>query len=230
VIVVVPRWILAGSTGDDMSSAGLDPTTGTTRHPHGHISCRMNPIGSINFGAVPDWLGGAGAVLALLWAKKAAKAATRTAEQLEEQIKAQQLQWNDAIVARQREQDEKVAAWIEFHDNPLPEGQRTTAAQVLGTYFYYLRNASDLPIYEVQTQIMPPSSSKVHSEKHSSFQPVVAPNDTAEQHKFAENSHLRSYRIELQFRDASGRCWRRDHFGVLRSRNEISYLIGGVMV
>lgn len=60
----------------------------------------------VDYGSVPDWLAGIGAVTALLWARKAARAAAETNQ-------AQQAQL-DAIRRTEREkQASAVAAWIE---------------------------------------------------------------------------------------------------------------------
>lgn len=170
----------------------------------------------INWGSVPEWLAGGGALLALLWARKAARAAGRTNEQQAEQLRRQQQQWADQRAARDAEQAEKIAAWIEFEDSPLPEGVTSIpASEMRGDYRYCLRNASELPIFEVTVSVLPPGNSDVEEAQYESFQPVVAPENAPTKVLFAKSSKMRSWRIELKFRDARNQCWRRSQFGVL---------------
>ena len=84
----------------------------------------------IDLGSVPDWLAGGGAIAALAWARKAAKAASRTDERQGEQL---------ALIQRekQRSQAEHVAVWFDFSwDSNRP-------------HRLVLRNASELPVYEL---------------------------------------------------------------------------------
>jgi hypothetical protein len=84
-----------------------------------------------------------------------------------------------------------------------------------GTYRYYTRNASELPVFEVTVTIRPPSSGD--KKFYESFTPVLAPASDADNYTFATESPMRSWQIELRFRDAAGQCWVRDHFGRLKT-------------
>lgn len=85
------------------------------------------------WGTVPDWLAGAGAVVAVVFAGMAAKAALRTNIQQGAQLSHLENAEIERIESRERAQAKRVAVWIVLDSAAKPE--------------VYCYNASELPIY-----------------------------------------------------------------------------------
>jgi hypothetical protein len=174
---------------------------------------------STDWGSVPDWLAGAGALLALLFARQAASAAARTDRRQGEQLASIEL-------TRRRSQAEKVAVWFEWRQE---HGVR---------HRLMLRNSSDLPVYDVMAwaTLVPGDAGVVERSPEPAvristlrFRPaqapervlvrrsryVLPPDCTQELHLDELPPDVRSFYSEgdrfmqLAFRDSAGHFWHR---------------------
>lgn len=171
----------------------------------------------MNWGDVPTWLGALVTAAALIAAFKVykiesdrdARAATERREQFQ---------------AERRAQADKVAAWYAYF-RPQYSSAPMTAFREQG-WAAFIRNASDLPIYDVEIDFYyvipnaPPGN--VPSRRGSSDQiPVVPPQeetyiktpsgvlDQVDAESKANHS------VAIEFRDTAGARWRRDIYGKL---------------
>jgi hypothetical protein len=75
---------------------------------------------SIDWGSVPDWLAGVGAVVALIFAGIAARAALRANSQQNIQILAIEAQERERAAEKRRWQASKVGIWLYPHTSSFP--------------------------------------------------------------------------------------------------------------
>jgi hypothetical protein len=150
-----------------------------------------------DFGDVPTWLATVGAVLAAYFAARAYVIETR----------------RDAVAANllRQEQASQIAVWTEYLPHPY-----TGEPEAMDCFV--LRNASQLPIYEVH----------VFSFSHKTFpqieepEPVgqfvmgtVPPTEKPILHKAYVDGNKLRWAFAIQFRDAAGVVWHRDTGGML---------------
>jgi hypothetical protein len=157
---------------------------------------------SVNWGSVPDWLAGGGAVVALLWARKAAQAASRTDQRQGEQLAALERD-------KTRQQAEKFAVWLDY----VPRESEANQPRSWSWYFK-VRNASELPVYDlnVWANLIDDDGQKFTPCRW--FQAVPPGARIINLHAF-DGSLSRTFygranqHVELIFRDANGTAWRR---------------------
>lgn len=193
----------------------------------------------MNWGSVPDWLAGSGALLAVVFAGIAAKAALRTNDQQSRQLAHLEQAAVDSRAEQRRLQASQVAVWIELS---APD---SGDARIQVCY----SNASTQPVYSVRIKsrfladtlensirfaVMPPTQGVEVSEKSSrilSSKLYVAAmeshprpgNDdessrynSAVQHTLAQlMRQARDDGIQIEFHDAAGISWCRNNRGVL---------------
>jgi hypothetical protein len=97
----------------------------------------------------------------------------------------------------------RVSAWVEA--NKRPDGTRELA--------FYVHNASDMPIYEVELPLPAPAGQEPGSE----FIGLVPPGQTIR--RPAPREWIQSYvdpePVEIEFLDSAGWQWQRDEQGAL---------------
>lgn len=103
----------------------------------------------IDWGSVPDWLAGCGAVVALWWARKAAKAAKAANERQDAQLQRQAEQFAKLQAAEESAQAELIAGWYELQRHEVQD--RTILALAMRREWdsFVIQNGSTLPIYDV---------------------------------------------------------------------------------
>jgi hypothetical protein len=169
----------------------------------------VTAISMLNWGSVPDWLSGSGALLALLFAFLAVQSSQRTAL-----LQAQGL---DTIERdRQQVQASKVAAWIITDDH--------------GEHICRVRNSSDLPVVNCHIFVHNRSQGEPGEQGERYWrrlQVFVLPPGTVDrtvgQIPFPAPAGELTYtplRVALIFEDSNSRNWQRDIRGRLK---EISF-------
>ena len=161
----------------------------------------------IAWGSVPDWLAGGGAVIALLWARKAARATLETSCQQAVQIEAMKTD-------RRRAQADKVAAWIDpGKRDGDPNGNHPAILQ------FIVRNVSDLPVYYVHVWATTAMGEVVSLDILNAVPPGVselAP-PFATPGTLKRGQAGRQLWTSMMFADAAGRFWYRERDGKLTS-------------
>ena len=169
----------------------------------------------VDWGSVPDWLSGGGALLAVLFAGIAAKAAIRANIHQTRQIQQIEQQEQDRRAERTRAQAALVAAWV------VPDGS------LLPRIFF--RNGSQLPVYAVTVACHSPLGSADHRYpvRGPDAAPVVLSRLTGVLRGVGDAADFRSgedwaqvldtgeLAIALCFMDSNGRWWVRDRGGTL---------------
>jgi len=185
----------------------------------------------INWGSVPDWFAGVGALVALTFAGVAARSALRTNEQQSRQLAQLERAEVERAEDRRRAQAAKVASWIVLAPGSEPE--------------VWCMNSSGLPVYNliIWCHTAAGVATTVYAVKMPDTAPKkmnVATNDlTAFVITAARNTELLnslnpvSYamvhpnpdwgamyregilRVSIQFLDAEGRWWLRNRMGQL---------------
>lgn len=100
-------------------------------------------MGGINWGSVPDWLAGGGAVFALLFAAAAVRTARATNEQQTKQIAALQRAEEARVEERRSQYASRLASWITLSEDD-EQGHRSPAPAVA------LVNSNETPMYRVR--------------------------------------------------------------------------------
>lgn len=162
----------------------------------------------IDYGTLPAWLGGFGAILALIWARRAARAAQVTSEQQGTALQQVQSEQLERQAAAERAQASRVAAWWgENSDNAGP----------------YVTNKSDMPVYAVQIVVRGLKGSRIYS------LPLLAPYPAATcLQELDDASRVSSYDnttptgpimgTTVEFTDSNGVAWKRLEDGTLERR------------
>ncbi|GAA3381941.1 hypothetical protein [Cryptosporangium minutisporangium] len=158
----------------------------------------------IDYGDLPTWVSAVGGLTSLIFAAVAAVAAWRI-------LRTEQQRDDRASEAERRAQAGTVAAWLP--DAADREGYDAGPIRV------NVRNGSSLPIYRVLISVVVRSDGQSFREiAHSggpdrTYRELAAPGDNE---FLLDVPAARSRRrVALEFRDASGRDWKRDHDGSL---------------
>ncbi len=162
-------------------------------------------LAQVDWGSVPDWFAGIGAVLALLFAAIAVRVARNTFIQQSKELE-------EARLERRQRQASRIAGWV------LNDGYSKVV---------HVRNSSDLPVFGLtiwwaiqrgelphtwwhaqRTMVLAPGDIEIALDDagQSSIPPVQIPKDTAEM------------MVAFTFRDAGGHHWTRSIFGELQAR------------
>jgi hypothetical protein len=148
----------------------------------------------VDWGSFPDWLAGIGAIVALLFAFFAVRAAHQTNVQQGKQLQALEHQ-------QTQEQASKVAVWLDWTGDDVPA--------------YHISNTSGLPIYEVYLN----AARSMVSLFHATYEKVIPPGDT-----FIALTPIGEYdgqhipanaTAAMAFTDCSMNTWVRDPDGLL---------------
>jgi len=159
---------------------------------------------------VPEWVAGSDAAVALLWARKEARAATEPNHQQARQIA-------DLEDQKGRSQAESVAVWV---------GWATSQNNRIRLRALFVTNSSRLPVYYGGIYVPHPNKRDVTLELREPSvipptpEPLVAPlrvpNDNTYDDKEAD-------RAGMIFVDSTGRYWHRNVNGVLTEETTESY-------
>lgn len=95
---------------------------------------------AVDWGSVPEWLAGAGAIIALVFAGAAVRAARATNAQQSQQIAALQRAEAERVEDRRTRYASKLVAWMTLSEND-DSGSRSPAVA--------LTNSNDTPMYRV---------------------------------------------------------------------------------
>ncbi|WP_433802947.1 hypothetical protein [Actinomycetospora sp. CA-084318] len=175
---------------------------------------------SIDWGSVPDWLAGVGAVSALGFAGVAALAAVRSNRAQQLQVESLRAEQRAGSERERRAEATKLALWVEFEEKePLIfEGLPHSVSSVVR-----FSNASSLPLYSVSiVMIGPEGAARVpYNVLAPTSVPRVLPRASRVLHTLVEGHDLGELlaagRVHLacSFRDSSGLWWVRSHDGRL---------------
>ncbi|MHA6619671.1 hypothetical protein [Pseudonocardia sp. DLS-67] len=160
---------------------------------------------SIDWGSAPDWFAGVGAVLALLWARKAAKAAHETS-------KSQSVQLKQIEEDKRRAQAECIAAWAEWSNH---DGLTRPVIRLV--------NTSTVPVYHVAVYAINPDTAKLLDLREPA---VLAPSGTPRKLLIRARSTDEIETLSdvgILFVDAANRLWHRDPKGRLLEKSEAGY-------
>lgn len=138
----------------------------------------------------------------------------------------------DAEAARQlkAQQASKVAAWFgqrERERNPAVRGLPMPPFPELFQWGAYVRNASDMPIFDLVCTMWPTEALDDTEILEPTDEPVLVlpPNETifvespaSTKEPFTSASRRRPHAVSLTFRDSSNTRWIRDEMGVLKER------------
>ena len=176
-----------------------------------------------DWGSVPDWLAGVGAVLALMFAALAVRAVRHTnrqqaiqLEQQAEQLRQQARQLAGMEESRRREQAEKVAAWISIDESLLE-----------------IKNTAESPVYDVHIYVMGTASltsdGAIEGPSEYLFLELVRPSAEPIRRSLIDalmgsDGLMLTGRVAITFRDAAGLMWERDALGNLRQHTSRSLL------
>lgn len=170
---------------------------------------------SIDWGSVPDWLAGAGAVTALIFAAAAVRVNRETNRGQAQQIKKLEEDQERRESERRAEQATKVAVWVSAHsadgeaDLPLV---RLVNSSSLPVYTLLLTCNSPLGTVEkVYTAVGPRNDRRVMTDISRKLQEQLAGLNFTELHDRGLVS------VGCSFRDSAGEWWYRTHSGSLHS-------------
>ncbi|GAA3068407.1 hypothetical protein GCM10010464_35800 [Pseudonocardia yunnanensis] len=169
-------------------------------------------MSGIDWGTVPDWLAGGGAVVALLFAGVAARAALRANGQQSRQLVNLEEQQRERNEREKRSQAALIAAWIQ------PDGE--------GLLQVYFINGSPLPIYRlrvilhvasetfaVEYAVRGPDSAPVKIMRATTkFRAVLDARQIMKWRKMLGDGRIS---VSMSFMDANSTRWNRDSSGLL---------------
>ena len=174
---------------------------------------RSVPHMSIDWGSVPDWFAGVGALVALFFARSAVLSARDTNRSQSEQIARLEAEQKVRDFERRAEQASNVAAWVSMDSS---NGEERPAIRLV--------NSSTLPVYDMLIVCRIPE--RLGEERYSVIGPlsgrrnltratavlveVLGDADFVGLHDRAE------VRVAISFRDAAGRWWYRPTGGELQ--------------
>jgi hypothetical protein len=178
---------------------------------------------AVAWGDVPTWIQAIATVLALIAASVAAVVAWKV-------LGVERRRDRQRQGAEERAQAEKVAAWpsVVRTDPADPNSAPKWGAAV--------RNASDLPVYQVHVEYRPitpgrgqmaivsevvppgdwrPSGRELYPSETRYPNPSVYPGGSTLRRAAQDDLPDRNFVISLRFTDAANRVWHRDRYGVL---------------
>jgi hypothetical protein len=118
-------------------------------------------------------------------------------------LRGEQLREAERAADERRAQASQISAWVEAHRRP--DGTREVA--------FHIRNASDMPIYEVEL----PLPTRPQEEPAEEFIGLVPPGQTTSRPAPAgwQRSYVEPEPVQIEFLDSAGRRWTRDEQGAL---------------
>jgi hypothetical protein len=174
-----------------------------------------------DWGSVPDWLSGIGAIIALAFAGVAARAALQTNRQQNEQLGHLRNAEDQRVEDRRRSQAGKIAAWIALDQDASPAvlmvngsglpvytpliACRSRAGVVRTAYSYKGPNS--------EPKRMNRATEALEQHFEAAFGPLAA--DADDWARMMDDGVLR---CAVSFRDTDGQWWFRDVEGVLHER------------
>lgn len=176
---------------------------------------------SIDWGSVPAWLAGAGAIVALVFARAAAGSSRDTNRAQQEQMESLRRDEGRREAEARRHQAASVAIWVTTLKEEKPSGSdRTLDGLRVGVN---IGNMSDLPIYQLllvghvkgqtftdrYTVIGPRTPRRNLGRLSRDIDAAVIADEPV--HLLTENLIMAS----CSFRDAAGTWWARDTSGLL---------------
>lgn len=196
---------------------------------------------TINWGSVPDWCAGLGALTAIFFARRAAIAAFATNDQQSRQLAQLEQAAQDTRDEHRRHQASQIAVWLELNEPPADSANSSIKVCYC--------NASKQPVYNVRLRpeifsedlsfsiripVLPPTTdvnvsaksseilnSNLSVEAYSRTDRVCSrdePDKYNEHHRttlYALQRQARDEGISVEFHDSSGVAWRRNNRGVL---------------
>jgi hypothetical protein len=178
---------------------------------------------NVDWGSVPDWLAGVGAVIALIFAGLAARAAMRANAQQNVQILAIESQQREREGEKRRWQASRVSIWLHPHRDRLPTIEfhngsglpiyNATAVATCG-------NLSTARRYAVRTPSEQPAplvrlTESFHTLLESQEVAEENPNDPGDRERWYRLIATNSVSVRLSFQDSSGNWWTRMAEGAL---------------
>lgn len=187
--------------------------------------------------AAPDWdmvgslseaVAALTALFALLVAALAARATIETNRAQQRSIELQRQQLERVVYEQRRRaedkhrrQAERVAAWY---------GLKKRGP--ISVPVFFLRNASDVPVYAVTAYVLEPDPGPVRRVLDIQDTPVLPPTSdpvvltVRVPSEFPRSRYEEVFEVGMYFRDASGQFWHRDTDGVLYAISESDYKEG----
>lgn len=167
-------------------------------------------IAAINWGSVPDWLGGLGATVALVFAFFAVRAAQRTNLQQSQQLEQQSLQLALMEDERRQAQASQVASW------PIELDEKV---------YTHVVNLSHLPVYDVT--IWTERQGVIYGRPR--LIPIFTPGEFDDPLSMSgdQSVSVHSLSAGMIFRDVSGRYWERESGGLLRASSQDQHATRG---
>jgi hypothetical protein len=174
-------------------------------------------LDSADLGDVPTWIGAVAAIVTVMVTIFALIFAKRAAEATRAMLDVESARDREREQAEARGQAELISAWYGFFDD-YPGAAMSTYNDYWGAY---IRNASPLPIYDLEIEFFyKGSDGNVTGPRSTLNAGMVPPTDSPgfapaplEMLRNVENRD--PYVVAITFRDSAGRRSRRDHDGVL---------------
>jgi hypothetical protein len=174
----------------------------------------------VDWGDAPTWINIVVTAIALCAAIRGARTAQKVyeIESQRDEVAADERRARSG--AERRTQADKVAAWCTQWEVPLtPSGQQFE-------YGAIIKNASDLPIYDITVEFcyIRQTAGGVSSRRSAYPIPVIPPQETeragADELMGRSTDQLGhvNYAVAIEFRDTAGIRWRRDIHGKLAER------------
>jgi hypothetical protein len=163
----------------------------------------------VDWGDVPTWVGSVSATFALLGAFMAVWQATKVYKLERARDEETRLERVDRERTDRRKQAARVSAWL--------DQVRSQRSETLPIYAFAVRNASDLPVYDVRlsTSMVTEQSVMAEAEDHIL---VLPPSDSPRLVPILDCKEGSSPAsgVLLRFTDAAGVRWERNMMGVLK--------------
>lgn len=170
----------------------------------------------IDWGSVPDWFAGVGALVALVFAARAVRTAKETNRAQNEQIKQLQSEQATREYERRADQASRFATWV---STDIEDGLEQVVVRVI--------NSGTLPVYSLTIFAETPAG--VAKSVYPVFGPDPRRNSTrmtaavralVSGKKAVKMFHNGDITISCSFRDSAGQWWYRKQSGELVQAND----------
>ena len=182
------------------------------------VTAAVHDWSRVDWGDVPTWVAAITTLGAFLAAAWVVKIELRRDSGRRRELEAQQ----DA--AERAEQADRVAGWTAWLDD-APAREDEVSLRPTAGWAIVLRNNSQLPIYDVRLILLIPQGGTDEQVVEVRQMSVVPPGTKEipwpeEAEGTASAEHVRT---AIMFRDAAGRTWQRNEFGVLGKLGTVEF-------